>query len=94
MLSVRNGVKTKRLGMRLSIAVGARRRSHGGLTLIDASGLRLAALEQIVTSVPQRPENRDWRDRPKPITDDTLQCGAEEKVGNSREYTPRVRASA
>ena len=44
-----------------------------GLTLIDASGLRLAALEQIVTSVPRRPENRDWRDRPKPITDDTLQ---------------------
>ena len=54
MLSVGNDVKTKRLGMRLSIAVGARRRSHGGLTLIDASGLRLAALEQIITSVPQR----------------------------------------
>jgi DNA-binding MarR family transcriptional regulator len=43
MLSVRNSVKTKRLGIRLSIAVGARRRSHGGLTLIDASGLRVAA---------------------------------------------------
>jgi len=48
------------------------------LTLIDASGLRLAAFEEIVTAVLERPENREWKDRPKPIADDIFQCGAEE----------------
>ena len=48
------------------------------LTLIDASGLRLAAFEEIVTAVLERSENREWKDRPKPIADDIFQCGAEE----------------
>jgi hypothetical protein len=39
MLSVINHVKTKRLGMHLSITVGARRRSHGGLTTLIVSHL-------------------------------------------------------
>jgi hypothetical protein len=43
------------------------------LTLIDASGLRLAAFEEIVTAVRERPENREWKDRPKPIADDIFQ---------------------
>jgi hypothetical protein len=39
------------------------------LTLIDASGLRLAAFEEIVTALLERPENGEWKDRPKPIAD-------------------------
>jgi hypothetical protein len=49
------------------------------LTVIDATALGLARIEEVVTAVVNLPEHSPaWSRRSKPIADDIFQCGADE----------------
>jgi hypothetical protein len=50
------------------------------LSLIDATGLGLSRIEEVVTTVMARPEHHTREHGPKPIADDIFQCGADEYV--------------
>ena len=53
--------------------------SRRELTVVDATALGLARIEEVVTAVIDLPEHSpSWSRGPKPIADDIFQCGADE----------------
>jgi hypothetical protein len=56
----------------------ARFKSTRPLRLIDASGLAMAKVEEVVSEVARLPQNALWKEPPKPIAEDIFQCDASE----------------
>lgn len=54
------------------------------LQLIEASGLAMAKVEEVVSEVVRLPENAEWKEPPRPIAEDIFHCDASEYVTTQR----------